>query len=72
MRNAMSKTGNWVLTLEDEFYEKCCEIVNDCEHIEEFVSRMSKHSDLVKHFPNDKIDEIVRSTWNDYWEENRP
>ena len=60
------------MILDIEEVEIELEIVNDCEHIEEFVSRMSKHSDLVKHFPNDKIDEIVRSTWNDYWEENRP
>ena len=68
----MSKTGNWVLTLEEEFYDKCADAVLDCEHIEEFRKRMSVHHDLVKHFSDDKIDEIVDSTWNDYWEENRP
>ena len=25
----MSKTGNWVLTLEEEFYEKCNEIKSE-------------------------------------------
>ena len=68
----MSKTGNWVLTLEDEFYDKCADTILDCEHIEEFRKRMTHYHNLVKHFSDDKIDEIVRSTWNDYWEENRP
>jgi len=68
----MSKTGNWVLELEEEFYDKCCHIVSDCEHMEEFVSKMSAHYDLVKHFSDDDITEIVNSVWNDYWEENRP
>ena len=68
----MSKTGNWVVNLEEEFYDKCFDTVKDCEHIEEFRKRMSVHHDLVKHFPNNDIDEIVDSTWNDYWEENRP
>ena len=68
----MSKTGNWVLTLEEEFYDKCADTILDCEHIEEFRKRMTHYHNLVKHFSDDKIDEIVRSTWNDYWEENRP
>ena len=68
----MSKTGNWVLTLEEEFYDKCADTILDCEHIEEFRKRMTHYHNLVKHFSDDKIDEIVNSTWNDYWEENRP
>ena len=68
----MSKTGNWVLTLEEEFYDKCADTILDCEHIEEFRKRMTHSPNLVKHFSDDKIDEIVNSTWNDYWEENRP
>ena len=68
----MSKTGNWILTLEEEFYDKCADVILDCEHIEEFRKRMTHYHNLVKHFSDDKIDEIVNSTWNDYWEENRP
>ena len=68
----MSKTGNWVLELEEEFYDKCAAAILDCDHIEEFRKRMTQYHDLVKHFSDDDIDEIVDSTWNDYWEENRP
>ena len=68
----MSKTGNWVLSLEEEFYDKCADTVLDCEHIEEYRMRMTQHHALVKHFSNDEINEIVNSVWNDYWEENRP
>tara|TARA_R100001594_G_scaffold6145_1_gene17952 strand:+ start:205 stop:411 length:207 start_codon:yes stop_codon:yes gene_type:complete len=68
----MSKTGNWVLELEEEFYDKCADTILDCEHIEEFRKRMTQYHDLIKHFSDDDIDEIVDSTWNDYWEENRP
>ena len=68
----MSKTGNWILTLEEEFYDKCADVILDCEHVEEFRKQMTHYHNLVRHFSDDKIDEIVTDTWNDYWEENRP
>ena len=68
----MSKTGNWVLNLEEKFYDKCANVILDCEHVEEFRKRMTQYHDLVKHFSDDDINEIFDSTLNDYWEENRP
>ena len=68
----MGRVKDMCMDMEERWHGIAIDIINDCEHIEEYRMRMTQHHDLVKHFSNDEINEIVNSVWNDYWEENRP
>lgn len=63
----MSKTTDWILDMEQEYYELSANIVSDCETMSEFVSRMSAHKDLVAWKHNKDLDEELHEMWNEFW-----
>lgn len=62
----MSKTKNWIMDMEDQYYEIAEKEIAGCEHPSEFVAAMAKHQDLlIPQYDAMEIEDILGEMW---WE----
>lgn len=64
----MSKTKNWLMDMEEEFYAIADKTVGECEAFNEFVVRMKPHYPKMYAFYNEmEIEEHLEEAWNEKW-----
>ena len=59
--------SNYVMSLEDQFFEAAAEVVMECENFEQFRDVMKPQFDLVKHMSVREIVDTLTEIWNEYW-----
>ena len=65
----MSKTGQWVLELQEEFEDKVADIVKESEHVAEAYASAVKLNNEQHHvnWENEEIEYLVDELWSEYW-----
>lgn len=67
----MSKTKNWLMDQEDEFYAIAEKEIGGCEHISEFVAEMSQHKDKVEWTldieSGESFEDLCHEMWGEKW-----
>ena len=67
-RAKMSKTKNWLMDMEEEFYTIAEKKIGDCETESEFADKMDAHNDLMTGlYSLDEYNEIVSEMWQEFW-----
>ena len=59
--------SNYVMSLEDQFFDAAAEVVMECEDFEQFYDLMRPQLDLVKHMDVHETVNILNGIWNEYW-----
>ena len=65
----MSKTGQWVLGLQEEFEDKVADIVKESEHVAEAYAsavKLNNEQHLVN-WENEEIEYLVDELWSEQW-----
>jgi len=63
----MSKTKNWLMNMEDEFYTIAEKTIGVCETEYEFWDTMNGHNDLMTGlYSLDEYNEIVSEMWSEH------
>jgi hypothetical protein len=63
----MSKTKNWLMDMEEQFYDIANAKIGECETESEFNTAMEEHSDLMTGLYNlDEYNEIVGEMWYEH------
>ena len=62
------------MDMEEKWHDIATDTVSDCEHIEEYIEKMSAHSDLIdwKYNWEEWSHEILTENWNEYWSKYNP
>jgi hypothetical protein len=65
----MSKTKNWLMDMEEEFYAIANKEIGECEHISEFVAKMQHHEDKIAWTLDEgtSLEDLCGDMWSDYW-----
>lgn len=64
------KMKNWLMEMEEQYYDIAEKCIGSCEHISEFMESMSKHSELMTGlYTHDEIDDILHEMWEEKWSE---
>tara|TARA_A200000159_G_scaffold91152_1_gene84704 strand:- start:5044 stop:5253 length:210 start_codon:yes stop_codon:yes gene_type:complete len=65
----MSKTGAWVMELEEQFWDKCAEFVKSNETVMEATADAVQYNSesLYLNLDENDIEEGISEMWNDYW-----
>ena len=68
----MSKTKNYLMDQEEEFYTIAEQQIKGCEHIDEFKSAMEPFSSMVSwNFDPEsaawEFDDLISELWSEYW-----
>jgi len=64
----MSKTKNWLMDMEEQFYDIADKAIGGCEHIDEFKATMQKHNGLMTGlYSDDEIDDVLCEMWHEKW-----
>jgi len=65
----MSKTKNWLMDQEEEFYTIADKEIKGCEDISEFKTAMEPHFDKVSwnmDYPSE-VEDLLGEMWNEFW-----
>lgn len=70
----MSKTKNYLMDQEDEFYAIAESEIGNCEHVSEFKAAMEQHKDKVMWtldpaMAEAEYDDLIGEMWNEFWRE---
>ena len=64
----MSKTKNWLMDMEDEYYTIAEKVIGECECYEEFYATMQEHKNLMTAlYSDDEIDDVLSEIWYEKW-----
>jgi len=67
----MSKTKNWLMDQEEEFYSIADGVIGECEELGEFVTKMQHHSDKVEwtldQEVGERFEDLCGDLWSEYW-----
>jgi len=65
----MSKTKNWLMDQEEEFYNIADKVIGECEVLAEFVDRMQPHADKVEWTMDvhERFEDLCGDLWHEYW-----
>ena len=63
----MSKTKNWIMDMEEQYYDIAEKKIGECEVYDEFVMSMGEHIDLmIPQYDTMEIDDILGEMWYEY------
>ena len=63
----MSKTKNWIMDMEEQYYEIADKKIKEAEVYDEFVMAMGEHIDLmIPQYDTMEIDDILGEMWYEY------
>jgi len=63
----MSKTKNWIMDMEEQYYEIADKKIKEAEVYDEFVMAMGEHIDLMMpQYDTMEIDDILGEMWYEY------
>jgi len=66
----MSKTKNWLMDMEEEFYSIANDKIGGCECFDEFATAMSEHKELmIGLYSEQEIFELLAEAWTEKWSE---
>lgn len=70
----MGRVKNMCMDMEEKYHALAIDNVSDCEHIEEYLKKMSAYSHLIdwKHDWQKESNEILTENWNEYWSKYNP
>lgn len=65
----MSKTKNWLMDQEEEFYDIANKVIGECEHLDEFVAKMQHHADKIEWTldVHERFEDLCGDLWGEYW-----
>jgi len=64
----MSKTGAWIMDLEEQFWDKCVDFIKNNEDVSLAQAEAIEYAkDNLSHIEEDIIEDTVSEMWNDYW-----
>lgn len=65
----MSKTGAWIMDMEEQFWDKCVEFVKSNEDVSQAMADAVQYNKehLYLNLEEDVIEEGISEMWNDYW-----
>ena len=65
----MGRVKSMCMDMGDKWHGIAIDIINDCEHIEEYLKRMNEHSELIdwKDDWQEDSHQILTDYWNEYW-----
>lgn len=64
----MSKTGAWIMDLEEQFWDKCVDFIKNNEDVSLAQAEAIKYAkDNLSHIEEDIIEDTVSEMWADYW-----
>ena len=65
----MSKTGAWILELEEQFWDKCVDFIKSNEDVSQAMADAVQYNKEHMHLnlEEDVIEESISEMWNDYW-----
>ena len=62
----MSKTKNWIMDMEEQYYDIASKIITQCEDFGEFVLEMGEHYNLISPtYDEYEIDDILNEMWTE-------
>ena len=63
----MSKTKNWIMDMEEQYYDIADKKIKEAEVYDEFVMAMGEHIDLmIPQYDEMEIDDILGEMWYEY------
>tara|TARA_R100000951_G_scaffold89813_1_gene77929 strand:+ start:74 stop:283 length:210 start_codon:yes stop_codon:yes gene_type:complete len=67
----MSKTGAWVLELEEQFWDKCEDFIKSNQDVSQAMADAVQYNKehMYLNLEEDVIEEGISEMWNDYWSE---
>jgi len=65
----MSKTGAWILELEEQFWDKCVDFIKSNEDVSQAMADAVQYNKehMYLNLEEDVIEEGISEMWNDYW-----
>ena len=65
----MSKTGAWIMELQEEFEDKVADIVKESENVAEAYATAVKLNNEIHYvnWDNSEIECLVDDMWGEYW-----
>ena len=65
----MSKTGAWIMDMEEKFWDKCAEFVKSNEDVTAAMADAVQYNKehLYLNMDESEIEDAVSEMWNDYW-----
>ena len=66
----MSKTKDWLMDMEENFWSEANEEIGGCECVSEFVDTMMKSPNVGGAFALSSAEELeseLNDCWNDFW-----
>ena len=66
----MSATKDWLMSVEEAYWDQVADIIKDSEHLGEAMERaVSLSTPMVPYLDTEYVEESVSEMWNDYWSE---
>mgnify|MGYP001184326899 CR=1 FL=1 len=65
----MSKTGAWIMDMEEKFWDKCVEFIKSNEDVTSAVADAVQYNKehLYLNMDENEIEDAIHEMWNDYW-----
>jgi len=63
----MSRTTDWILSMEAEYFDKCDNAIKESESYGEFIHAMNPHRGLVAWINDEDLNEDLHELWNEFW-----
>lgn len=58
--------SNYVMSLEEQFFDAAQDVVHECTDFEQFYDLMRSQLDLVKHMDIQEVVNILNGIWSEY------
>ena len=64
----MSRTKQWLMSIEEAFWDQVTSIIKDSEYLGEAMERaVSLSKPMVPHLETEYVEDSVGEMWNEYW-----
>ena len=63
----MGKVKALAMDNEDKWFDIAGSIIGGCEFVGEFMQQMEPHRDLMAHFTDNELGELMRESWDNFW-----
>jgi len=67
----MGKMKALAMDNEDKWFDIAGSKIGGCEFLGQFMQEMEPHRDLMAHFTDNELGELMRETWDNFWADKR-
>jgi len=57
----------WAMDNEDKWFDIAGSVIGGCEFVGEFMQQMEPHRNLMAHFTDNELGDLMRETWGNFW-----